>query len=244
MRAPVPVPAGVPLPSVPHPPPSPIPPADIPRRIGDHPAMRILTTTFTLLLTIALAITGCCGAEQARLEAENAELQLQMAAEELAVEQARKELAECEEQVAVHLAEIEALERAAAPPSWGGGRIGQPGPESPIRCASVDDHYTVDPTVGEDLSQLSMSMRVVPHYRDGKAHGMKLYGIPSDSLPGSCGFRNGDVITALNDLPLTSPGEALGAYAAVSEANEAVFTVERREETISIRIVGLADDDE
>lgn len=196
----------------------------------------------SLLVLAALATAcGCCGAEQQRLESENESLRIQLAATEEKSEKAMQEAADCNGQNEELLAEIEALSRAAAPPTWGGGRVGQPGPESPIRCAADGDHFTVDPTVGEDLGQLSMSMRVVPHYRDGRPFGMKLFGIPTDSLPGSCGFHNADVITGLNGLPLTSPGEALEAYQRVSEANEALFDVERDGEMVTVRIVGEAE---
>lgn len=206
--------------------------------------MRRTLVQATLVLAGIAAGSGCCGAEQQRLESENESLRIQLAATEKKSEEAMREAADCALQNEALLEEIETLSRAAAPPSWGGGRVGQPGPESPIRCVAQGDHFIVDPTVGEDLGQLSMSMRVVPHYRDGSPFGMKLFGIPTDSLPGSCGFRNGDVITGLNGQPLTSPGEALEAYASVVETNEARFGLERRGERIEIRIVGQPEPEE
>ncbi len=197
-----------------------------------------------LLLAGFLAATGCCGGERQRLESENESLRIQLAATEMQSDQAMKDAADCRLQNEALLEEIDGLSRASAPPSWGGGRVGQPGPESVIRCQVEGDHFAVDPTVGEDLRQLSMSMRVVPQYRDGRPSGMKLLGIPTDSLPGSCGFLNGDVITRLNDMPLTNPGEALEAYQRVSDANEAIFEVERGGESISIRIVGRSEPEE
>ena len=45
------------------------------------------------------------------------------------------------------------------------------------------------------------------------------------------------MIVSLNGIPLTGPAEGLEAYAAVMEAGEALFVVERRGEPRTIRIV-------
>jgi hypothetical protein len=202
--------------------------------------MRIPISAAPVLLSGVLALSSCCGAgeREAELEALAAELdraQLELLASQL-------ELEKCEARGETLLADVEALERAAAPPSWGGGRVGQPGPESDLRCVAVGDHYQVSPAVGEELGQLSMSIRVVPHYRDGEPRGLKLFGIPGDSLPASCGFANGDVVVSLNGLPLSNPSEALEAYAEVTAAGEALFSVERDRQAHTIRIVAADGD--
>ena len=196
--------------------------------------MRHRSSRALLPFVLPLLLTACCGAaeleaEVVRLNGELDQLKMESLADEMMLEK-------CESENEELLGEVGALERAAAPPSWGGGRVGQPGPESALRCLEGEDHYAIPPEALDDLNQLSMSLRVVPHYRDGRPYGLKLFGIPGDSLPASCGFGNGDVVTALNDLPLTNPTEALDAYATVVERGVARFTVDRRGEVRQVRI--------
>lgn len=57
-------------------------------------------------------------------------------------------------------------------------------------------------------SLLAKQARVVPSQVDGLTRGFKLYGIRSGSLPQLLGFRNGDMVTAVNDQTLTSVDRA------------------------------------
>jgi hypothetical protein len=202
--------------------------------------VRIRIAAPALLLGLFVALPGCCGSGE--LEAEKQALAAELEQTRMELLAAQFELEECQAEGDNLQSEIDALARAAEPPSWGGGRVGKPGPENAHRCVEVGDHYEVPAAVAEDLGELSMSIRVVPHFRAGETAGFKLYGIPGDSLPASCGFTNSDVIVSLNGIALTGPAEGLEAYTAVMEANEALFVVEHRGEPRAIRIVASEPD--
>ena len=52
------------------------------------------------------------------------------------------------------------------------------------------------------------------------------------------GFQSGDVVTAVNDLPLSDPGNGVRLYSLMREASEARFTIERdgSELTLSVNL--------
>ena len=63
-----------------------------------------------------------------------------------------------------------------------------------------------------DLGSVARSARIIPHYKDGKMLGFKLFGIRKGSLFPLLGFKNGDVIISLGGVPMTSPMAAMMAY--------------------------------
>ena len=73
------------------------------------------------------------------------------------------------------------------------------------------------------LDLLSREARLVPNYSGGKPRGFKLFGIRRDGLLDLLGLRNGDLLTRVNDLPLTSPEGAMEIYTQL--ADEETFTV-------------------
>lgn len=77
------------------------------------------------------------------------------------------------------------------------------------------------------LSAITHSARVVPELRDGKATGVRLYSVRPDGWAGRLGFQNGDRLLSVNQHSLTSPEEALQAYAALSSAERLDVRLER-----------------
>jgi len=51
----------------------------------------------------------------------------------------------------------------------------------------------------------SRSARIVPEMRDGKAAGFRLYAVKPDGPLRQVGMQNGDVISSINGLEITSP---------------------------------------
>jgi general secretion pathway protein C len=92
-----------------------------------------------------------------------------------------------------------------------------------------DGTYEIDRDLaGEALSRLtSPRARLVPELRDGRATGLRLYGIRPDSLVSDLGLQNGDTIRAINGLALTSPSAALEIYAKLRSADRVRVDVER-----------------
>lgn len=80
------------------------------------------------------------------------------------------------------------------------------------------------------------SARIVPAIQDGKAVGLKLFGIRRDTIFSAAGFQNGDTLQAVNDLALTSPDAALEATKKLSGEEHLRFTVNRRGETVTLSV--------
>jgi general secretion pathway protein C len=90
------------------------------------------------------------------------------------------------------------------------------------------DRSVVD-YVLENQSELLKSARLVPEKgADGKAVGIRLFGIRPDTLLGTLGLQNGDRIETINGFNLSNPEEALNAYARLRTANKLSVKVTRR----------------
>jgi membrane-associated protease RseP (regulator of RpoE activity) len=80
---------------------------------------------------------------------------------------------------------------------------------------------------------LATSARFVPSIKDGKPNGFKLYAIRPSSIFGKIGLQNGDTITAVNGLDMTTPDHALEAYTKLRNAKHLTISVERRGENLT-----------
>lgn len=78
-----------------------------------------------------------------------------------------------------------------------------------------------------NLDFLSIA-RIVPAFENGAVYGFKLLAIQPDSLSARVGLCNGDVLVALAGFPLTSPENALQAYARAKSAREVKLKVRRQ----------------
>lgn len=79
-----------------------------------------------------------------------------------------------------------------------------------------------------DTSALSMSARIVPAFQDGEARGFKIFAIKGGSLWARAGFEDGDVITTVNGMSVSSPDKALSVYSTIKDAERVTFAVERK----------------
>lgn len=71
------------------------------------------------------------------------------------------------------------------------------------------------------------SVRIVPVLKDGQPQGLKLLAIRPGSVFALLGLRNGDVAHTFNGLDLSTPDNALQAYAALRNAHEVKLGLER-----------------
>lgn len=83
-----------------------------------------------------------------------------------------------------------------------------------------EHHYTIkmgdlQGALDGDLMRISRHVRVVPHRTDGKPDGFRLFGIRRQSPVKLAGFKNGDILTAVNGSALNTPTEAIALYAAL-----------------------------
>lgn len=72
------------------------------------------------------------------------------------------------------------------------------------------------------------SARLVPARRDGRPLGFKIFGIRPVSVPAALGLKNGDLVRAVNGLPLSTPAEALEAYGQLQAAEAITLEITRR----------------
>jgi type II secretory pathway component PulC len=75
---------------------------------------------------------------------------------------------------------------------------------------------------------LSKGARVVPSVKDGQPDGFKLYAIRPSSVWAALGLSNGDTLTAIDSLPLTSADKALEAYEKLQKATSVKVSITRR----------------
>ncbi|HET6337402.1 MAG TPA: PDZ domain-containing protein, partial [Polyangiales bacterium] len=78
------------------------------------------------------------------------------------------------------------------------------------------------------------SIRVVPHSKDGRMVGAKLYGIRKDSPLHTLGLQNGDVLLAINGLEIATPDAALDAYSRLRSESNLSVSLERRGEPMTV----------
>lgn len=83
--------------------------------------------------------------------------------------------------------------------------------------------------------------RLVPSIKDGEMHGIKFYGIRSETPLHVLGVHNGDMLETVNGTRITSPDQALDLYAELSKGltKELELAFERRGKpwTLVVRLV-------
>jgi general secretion pathway protein C len=88
-------------------------------------------------------------------------------------------------------------------------------------------------TVLGNMSLLSRSARIVPEIRDGKAAGFRLYSVRPEGPFALIGMQNGDVISVINGLEITSPEKALEVYSKLKSASHLSVGIERNGQRVT-----------
>ena len=86
----------------------------------------------------------------------------------------------------------------------------------------------------QNQMELMKLVRIVPEQENGKAVGVRLFGIRPSSLLGVLGLENGDTLRSINGFELSSPENALQAYARLRTAEHLVLETSRGGKTQSI----------
>ena len=68
---------------------------------------------------------------------------------------------------------------------------------------------------------------IVPVTRDGRTIGLQVFGVDRDGPLAAMGLMEGDVVRALNGIPLANPDKALRAYKVLRNANHVTLLLER-----------------
>jgi hypothetical protein len=104
-------------------------------------------------------------------------------------------------------------------------------------AAALHEYSTVDRALVESAGV--GGLRMIPMLRDGVVEGYKLYGIRGGSVPKLAGFRNGDLVTAINGRSLAEGGYMHHFDALPQTMPDRVsFSVRRRGQSI-LKIVEL-----
>ena len=91
---------------------------------------------------------------------------------------------------------------------------------------------TVDSLLG-NMSALSRAARIVPEIKDGRSAGFRLFSVRPDGPFAMIGLQNGDVISAINGLEMTSPDKALEVYTKLKTASHLSVGLERNGQKIT-----------
>ncbi len=110
---------------------------------------------------------------------------------------------------------------------------------SKIRKLS-DNEYEIERSAIDQILdnqlELTKNVRLVPESKDGKAVGIRLFGIRAGSLPALLGLQNGDLLQSINGFSMASPESALQAYAQLPRASLLDVRLERRGVPLSLSI--------
>jgi general secretion pathway protein C len=94
-------------------------------------------------------------------------------------------------------------------------------------------HSTLDSLLG-NMAVLSKAARIVPEMKDGKSIGFRLLSIKSDGPFGKIGLQNGDIISAINGMEMSSPDQALAVYTKLKTANHLSVGLERNGQKVTM----------
>ena len=87
-----------------------------------------------------------------------------------------------------------------------------------------------------NMNQLLLQARAVPHMVDGEVAGFKLLGIKKNSLYDKLGAKNGDIIKSVNGIAVDSPTVAMQIYHQLRSGKEFNIEIDRKDEIKSINI--------
>jgi hypothetical protein len=93
----------------------------------------------------------------------------------------------------------------------------------------------IDSILANPMS-IAKGARVVPSMLDGKTNGFKLYAIRPSSVYAALGLLNGDTVTSINKMELTSADKALEAYSKLRDATAVEIQLLRRGKPLTLTI--------
>ena len=81
---------------------------------------------------------------------------------------------------------------------------------------------------------LAKQAQIVPNYKDGKNHGIKLIGVQPSSVYSKIGIQNGDIVLGISGQKIDSQAKALQLLDNMRSQNNVKIEIERRGKTQSI----------
>ncbi len=105
---------------------------------------------------------------------------------------------------------------------------------APVVSASARAQPPPTPRALRAVPPRTTSVHAAPEQLDGKIIGIRLFGIRPESLLGTLGIRDGDVVESINGFDLASPEKALQAYARLRTAANLNLKLIRHGQSVSI----------
>jgi type II secretion system protein C len=112
----------------------------------------------------------------------------------------------------------------------GATKDGAAATESEGGCVSLEGGY-VETELGDGFGKIITAARLVPNMEENKVSGFKIFAINTSSLFGKVGFKNGDIITQVNDVSLKLPEQGFALYEAFQDEREISIHVLRGGQT-------------
>lgn len=101
-----------------------------------------------------------------------------------------------------------------------------------------DYSYTVERASVEewlaDPATLAKQARMIPHIKEGKIHGFKVYGVRPSSLLAQLGLKNGDVVHAIDGEALTDLNRAVTLFERLKKASRVEVEINRRGQSLTL----------
>jgi type II secretion system protein C len=86
----------------------------------------------------------------------------------------------------------------------------------------------VETQLGEGFGKIIQAARLVPkNGSNGDLEGFKIFAIKPDSILSKVGFKNGDIITKVNDTSMKRPDQGFALYQSLQDENDLVIQVLR-----------------
>ena len=102
-----------------------------------------------------------------------------------------------------------------------------------------DSNYDIDRALVDKVLANPMGVakgaRVVPSIKNGKPNGFKLYAIRPSSVYAKIGLTNGDTLSAINGMELTTADKALEVYTKLREATSLEVEITRRGKPMTLK---------
>jgi general secretion pathway protein C len=102
-----------------------------------------------------------------------------------------------------------------------------------------ENTYEIDRALVDKIlanpAAVSKGARVVPATANGKATGFKLYAIRPTSVFAKLGLTNGDTLSSINGIEMTSIDQAMQAYQKLRDANQLEVEIQRRGKPMTLK---------
>ncbi len=202
---------------------------------------------------VGLACTRGGGSDDAQEKLSEAKVELRTAIDELG--EARRALADARADLDRARAELDrartdlerVADRAAATPTGDAPLVDLPPADLTLDPAIVaalqcpqEARCSIQRAALErllaDPALLVRQARVIPAMKEGEARGFKIFGIRSNSLPKLLGFKNGDLIGAVNGHELRTIDQALALYEELRKMKTIDVTGERRGQPFTVTL--------